>query len=330
MKKIGGDPVSVKVTSPSNQILPATKVTLVDNDDGTFTITFRPEETGQYSIQAKIFNRPIKDDNFVIDISPHNDPIKVWGKGDLCQPVSIARNDQGDMFILDTGNARIVVVDKQFSIIRVLENATLKGRSCTGICYSVATDSLLVVNWRTKEVTSVSPQDGQTKTVFTWQGFVEPIGISVDRKGNVFVADNGAKSIFAFDSEGKFKYGIQRDSFGLLGGVAVSPDDKTVVVADTSLFVISTVGSNQQEKEIKVPGKGRFGGVVVDSQGVIVATRTEKNRSFLQIFQDNKLTSTIDSFNSKLRRPSDVTFVGNKHVLVIDLGNDCVKQYRYK
>ena len=188
-----------------------------------------------------------------------------------------------------------------------------------------------MVNWRTKEVTSASPVDGRTLSSFTYGGFVEPIGISVDRKGNIFVADNGAKSIFAFDTEGKFKYSIQRDSFGLLGGVAVSPDDKTVVVADTSLFVISGLGSSQQQdREIKVPGKGRFGGVVVDSHGVIVATRTEKNRSFLQVFIDNKLASTIDSFNSKLRRPSDVAFISPNHVLVIDLGNDCVKQYRYK
>lgn len=180
-------------------------------------------------------------------------------------------------------------------------------------------------------MTSASPFDGSTRSSFTYNGFVEPIGISVDRKGNIFVADNGAKSIFAFDTEGKFKYSIQRDSFGLLGGVAVSPDDKTVVVADTSLFVISGVGSSQQQdREIKVPGKGRFGGVVVDSQGVIVATRTEKNRSFLQIFVDNKLASTVDSFNSKLRRPSDVAFISPNHILVIDLGNDCVKQYRYK
>lgn len=331
VKKIGGDPVSVKVTSPSGQILPATKVSLVDNDDGTYSITIRPDETGQYTITAKIFNRPIRDELFQIEISPHNDPIKVWGKGELCQPVSIAKNDQGDLFILDTGNARIVMLDKNLNILRVLENGTLKGRSCTGIAYSVATESVLVVNWRTKEVTSASPTDGSTKSTFTYHGFVEPIGLSVDRKGNVFVADNGAKSIFAFDSEGGFKYAIQRDSFGLLGGVCVSPDDKTVVVADTSLFVISGVGAAQKlDREIKVPGKGRFGGVVVDSQGVIVATRTEKNRSFLQIFQDNKLTSTIDSFNSKLRRPSDVAFIGKNHVLVIDLGNDCVKQYRYK
>jgi len=104
-----------------------------------------------------------------------------------------------------------------------------------------------------------------------------------------------------------------------------------VVVADTSLFVINGVGSSsEQEREIKVPGKGRFGGVVVDSQGVIVATRTEKNRSFLQVFVDNKLASSIDSFNYKLRRPSDVAFVSPNHILVIDLGNDCVKQYRYK
>jgi len=126
VKKVGGDPVSVKVTGPNGTVLPSSQVSLTDNEDGTFTISFTPIDVGQFTVQAKIFNRPIKDENFQIEISGHNDPIKVWGKGDLCQPVSISRNDLGELFILDTGNARVVVLDKNISINRVLENETLK------------------------------------------------------------------------------------------------------------------------------------------------------------------------------------------------------------
>lgn len=126
VKKVGGDPVSIKVTDPKDVLLNATKVSLVDNDDGTYTIRFTPSEVGKYTIEGKIFGRTIKDEKFQIEISPHNDPIHVWGKGDLCQPVSIAKNDQGELFILDTGNARIVVLDKSFNIVRLLQNETLK------------------------------------------------------------------------------------------------------------------------------------------------------------------------------------------------------------
>jgi sugar lactone lactonase YvrE len=186
-----------------------------------------------------------------------------------------------------------------------------------------------VVNWRTKEVSRLCPKDGSTVSSFTYAAFEEPIGLCVDRKGNIFVADNGARSVFVFDSDGNFKYVIKRDKFSLLGGVAVGPDDNTLVVADTSLFVINGAGP-QFDKEIAVPGKGRFGGVCVDDSGMIIACRTEKSRSFLQVFKDNKLVSAIDSFSSKLRRPSDVALISTKNIIVVDLGNEVIKQYRYK
>lgn len=76
---------------------------------------------------------------------------------------------------------------------------------------------------------------------FTYEEFQEPIGLACS-KGNIFVADNGARSIFVFDLDGKFKHVIKRDKFSLLGGVAISSDDQTLVVADTSLFIISEAG----------------------------------------------------------------------------------------
>jgi len=186
--------------------------------------------------------------------------------------------------------------------------------------------NLLVVNWRSKEVTRLNPKDGSTVGFFTSTEFVEPVGISVDPKGNTYVADNGARAVFVFDPNGLPKEAIRRDSFGLLGGVAVDRDGRTVVVADMSLLILGEGG----DRELKVTGKGRFGGLVVDDEGYIIATRTEKSRSFVHIFRENNLFSTIDSFSSKLKRPSDLVLAGPGTVLVVDLGNDCLKQYRYK
>ncbi len=206
-----------------------------------------------------------------------------------------------------------------------------QGRSCTGITYCGETENLLVVNWRSKDVSRLGPKDGSTLGKFSSPDFVEPIGISVDGKGRVYIADNGARAIFVFESDGSFSSAIRRESFGLLGGVAVAPDGKTVIVADMSLFILSGEGgSGSGDREIQVPGKGRFGGVVVDSDGLIIATRTEKSRSFLQIFRENRVVATIDSFSSRLKRPSDLVIASKKTILVVDLGNDCLKQYRYK
>ncbi|CAG7825030.1 unnamed protein product [Allacma fusca] len=335
VRKEGGDPVEVFVQTPKGQRWPSGKVTIEDNEDGTYGIKFTPTEIGTYRVGVEIFGRSIKDELFPVDIAEHNNPVKIWGKGELCQPVSTAKGKDTEVFVLDTGNARVVVLDQALTFKRVINNEALEGRSCTGIAYCHTSDAIVVVNWRSKVVTRISTKDGSTLSTLTHPAFEEPIGVCVDPKGNILVADNGARAVFIFDHQGAPKHTIKRDNFGLLGGVAIGPNGKTVIVADMSLFILGEASNNARrelciEKEIKVAGKGRFGGVAVDDDGIIIATRTEKTRSFLQIFQDNKLISTIDSFSSKLKRPSDLAIISHRNILVVDLGNDCVKQYRYK
>jgi tripartite motif-containing protein 2/3 len=78
-------------------------------------------------------------------------------------------------------------------------------------------------------------------------------------------------------------------------------------------------------------GRGRYGGVVVDGEDRIIATRSEKNRNYVQVlrFTEGTLISTIDSHDSRLKRPSSMAVTSDHHIIVVDLGNDCVKKYRY-
>jgi len=180
-------------------------------------------------------------------------------------------------------------------------------------------------------VTRLSPMTGKTLSTVGHSGFVEPIGISADRKGDIYVADNGTRSIFCFDLNGEYKYTIKRESFKLLGGI-VTPGEKCIVVADTALHIMKETENAQKlaSQEIKVNSQGRFAGVAVDDFGNCIAIRTEKTKSVIQIFKDNKILSTIDSHDSKLKRPSDICVIDSNHILVVDLGNNCLKQYRYR
>lgn len=69
----------------------------------------------------------------------------------------------------------------------------------------------------------------------------------------------------------------------------------------------------------------------MDSEGMVVASRSEKGRNFVQVFRlsDGTLLSTLDSHDSKLKRPSGLTTTNDRHIIVVDLGNDCIKKYRY-
>lgn len=79
-------------------------------------------------------------------------------------------------------------------------------------------------------------------------------------------------------------------------------------------------------------GKGRYGGIAIDANNRIVASRSEpKNRNYIQLLSltDNDLNNIIDSHDSKLKRPSGIAVTSDNHVIVVDLGNNCIKMYRY-
>lgn len=79
-------------------------------------------------------------------------------------------------------------------------------------------------------------------------------------------------------------------------------------------------------------GRGRYGGIVIDSENRILASRTEqKGRNYIQLLSltDKILNNIIDSHESKLKRPSGIAVTSDQHVIVVDLGNNCIKKYRY-
>lgn len=71
--------------------------------------------------------------------------------------------------------------------------------------------------------------------------------------------------------------------------------------------------------------------MAIDSEGRILASRTEKGRTAIQVLKlgGGATLSEIDSHSSKLRRPSGIAVLADEHLVVVDLGNDCVKKYRY-
>jgi len=126
VRKVGGDPVVSKITTPKGTPLQENQMSIEDNEDGTYSVRFTPLEEGTYKVRIDIFGRAVGDESYPVDISIHNNPLKTWGKGELCQPVSVARSEHGEIFVLDIGNSRIVVLDQNVTIKRVLENETLQ------------------------------------------------------------------------------------------------------------------------------------------------------------------------------------------------------------
>ena len=72
-------------------------------------------------------------------------------------------------------------------------------------------------------------------------------------------------------------------------------------------------------------------GVTVDIHGNILATKRENKRCFIEVHRyEDGLKFHIDSIGDKLKRPAGLTTTDKYSVYVCDLGNDLLKQYRYR
>lgn len=200
-------------------------------------------------------------------------------------------------------------------------------------------DSLWVINWRTKTVTELS-YDGQTVSSFTHEDFKEPIDLALFQDDHILVADNGLGSVLVFETSGKLVRSIGsgrgsgKGQFKDISAVCVTPGGE-IIVADSRLQVFSGEGQILREIWPQGKGKGRYGGLVCDDHGFLLATRTEKARSFIQVFklETGELYSTIDSHGCKMKRPTGLSVIRGEeevgHLVVVDIGHDCVRKYRY-
>ncbi|XP_018565603.1 tripartite motif-containing protein 2 isoform X2 [Anoplophora glabripennis] len=336
-RKNGGDPVEaelLEVTADESDRSCPQRV--VDCDDGTYKIYFRATNAGRYGIKISVIDRPIKDNPLYFDVTEHNNPVCVYGsrgsgKDEFMQPVAVAIDERDQtVYVLDTGNSRVKVLNEELEFVKHVTNEGLLGRSCTGI--AISNEGLVVVNWRSKYITEMTT-DGETIKYFTYNAFQEPIDVAVDKSyGHVLVADNGMSCVFVFDAEGKILFQVgKKGTFSLISSVTVGPLGE-IIVADSRIQAFSAKGDFMEVVYDEGRGKGRYGGITIDPDSKILVSRTEqKGRTYVQLLSltDSSLNQCIDSHDAKLKRPSGLATTNDHHVIVVDLGNNCIKKYRY-
>ncbi|KAF0295904.1 Tripartite motif-containing protein 2 [Amphibalanus amphitrite] len=331
----GGDPFTARLTDPDGQ---ESAVRITDLQDGTYQLTFRPRRAGPHALDVRLFGRPVARAPLQFDVSQHNDPVRCVGaRGDgddqLCQPVGVAVASDGSVYVTDTGNSRVKVLDRELRVTQHILGSGLEERGATGIAVT-ETGSLVLVNWRSRQLTEVMP-DGRLVSQFSHDALQAPIDVAVSRAGELLVADNGLDQVLVFSRDGQLlrtvgERGQRPGQFRLLSAVCVAPDG-CLVAADSRIQVFSEQGQLLREMIAEPSVRGYYGGVTCDHLGNVLATRTEKSRHYVQVFSldTGKLQFWIDSDGSRLRRPAGLACSDDGSVLVVDLGNNCLKQYRY-
>jgi len=140
----------------------------------------------------------------------------------MLQPRDVAVGVDGTRYIVDTGNNRIVVLDRAGNFVRAFGSTCFLSDGAAGKCIDPDGTGPLALG------------DGQ---------FREPWGVAVAADGTIFVSDTWNGRIQAFDSQGKFlrKWGVfniidgeNKDPFSLFGprGLAITLSGN-LLVADT-------------------------------------------------------------------------------------------------
>lgn len=178
-----------------------------------------------------------------------DNPDAFWG------PRDVVVDDEGRVYVSDTGNKRIVIFDLKGNYITKFGTAGME----TGMLdepVGLAVDqngNVYVADTWNQRIQEFTPNEAKTTYIPTreweiagWYGQStenKPY-ISVDKDGNLYVADPEGYRVLVFTAEGVFKYGWGEystgvDGFGLVGGIEVAPDGKVWVVDSGNNRVLS-------------------------------------------------------------------------------------------
>jgi uncharacterized protein (TIGR03663 family) len=177
-------------------------------------------------------------------------PVQVISNIGLNGARGIALSPDGSIYIADTGNSRIVHVDKTGKIL---------------------------ATWGSRTPDGQVPASPGT--------FIEPWGIAVDAQGNVYVADTWNHRIQKFDANGNFEQ--EWGTFGQLAGasnylwgprsIAVGLDGRVYVTDTGNKRVVVFDSSGKVLQEFGTQGEGRLDepvGIAVDSNGLVYVADT--------------------------------------------------------
>ncbi|KHN86459.1 Tripartite motif-containing protein 2 [Toxocara canis] len=345
----GGDPVKAEVcksttTGPNDE--EPIKAVIRDNDNGTYTILFRVCESGEYVARVTIFGRSIKNSPFPVSVSAHHSP--KWqfgsfgsGSNQLNQPVKICQDPKGYMYILDTGNNRIKLLDGSGEFIDDIRSVALKGASTVGMAILPSGD-ILTLNWRTKEVTKCN-HIGDPLQTMSFSEFTEPIDICADSRGRLLIADTACAKVFVFDAAFRplfsFDVSAHCDSSPITC-VCVGLNDEILVGTCSSLLLFDGGGRFIREIPLSAsPQRSRIMAaacaVCPTTGNVIVAVvDSKKNRAHLAVCQyKGSFMFSMDSYGSRLRRPCGLCIGTHKWAgmcFVVDSATHSIKAYQFK
>jgi len=182
--------------------------------------------------------------------------VAIWGSkgagpGQFVNPRGLTVGPDGNIYVADSGNNRVVVLDSTGKFLRTFGtegNAPGQFKGPWGISVDKQGNVYVADTWNHR----IEKFDANGKFVKAWGGFADtggkatgqpglfwgPRSIAMDADGNLYVTDTGNKRIQKFDRDGNFLgqwggFGIEKGQFNEPVGIAISSQTGDIFVADT-------------------------------------------------------------------------------------------------
>ncbi|AOZ94608.1 gluconolactonase [Paenibacillus crassostreae] len=193
------------------------------------------------------------------------------GIGDFVEPSDMYVADSGVVYILDSGNHRIVCLDAKLNVIRIIDSFEVEGvknvfNNPSGI-FANNEGNIYIADTDNQRIVVLSP-DGdyiniikEPKSDILPDDFTfVPLKLTVDKANRVYVVSRGVfEGIVQFDDKGKF-----------IGYVGTNKIERNVV--DYFWRLVSTKAQKQQ-MELFIPTE--FSNVDIDYKGFVYATNID-------------------------------------------------------
>lgn len=191
-----------------------------------------------------------------------------WRIGELNNPQDLNITDDGEIYIADTGNNRIVVLDSKCQLLRVIDHFEKDGKEETfngpsGVYISLNNDLYIADtgNFRVVELNAkdelVKIIENPTSEVLEDEFVFAPLKVAVDYADRVYViAKNMFQGIMAFDAEGNFT--------GFTGKIEVE------ISTTEKIWRRFSTKAQRARQQLFIPTE--FTGMEIDEDGFIYAT----------------------------------------------------------
>ena len=328
-----GDYTTVQLIS-ANQDLNinciAEEVKIVDWQNGRYTVSFIPSESGQHLLSVQVNGENITKFRPVEIKERCFKPLRFIGERaiqgrKLCKPWGITTNDSNEIFVSDMNNNRIVVFNEKGEFIRSF------GQNFLNWPNGVLCDNMgrVFVTSRNDNKILVFGQSGEYISSFhNGNSLSEPRGISFDADGNLIVCDAGNKCVRFFSPEGNIfktvgagRLRLPLDCVCHRGKLFVSDRDAHLIKVYNSngrfLYEFGTYGTGNGELNNPT-------GLAVDKMGHLLACSPGNDQ--VQVFTlDGKFVAKFGEYGKGLGQmlsPSSVSVLKSGHVVVSEFDNN--------